>query len=387
MKVAVLGPSDHALHMTRELIQLGASVRLFWQVQLDTQELIDLHQCGVLVAAPWLQVSKRFLLAGQKPSTQSRFADLFRVSFQVNPEPMIQQGLTEQPDVYQKLSQEFVASLKSQLEMFEDVDVVIDASPGVGRRELGPGAPAVGESRLREGTVAYGDEQGNWSAWAAEAHEIAVVGDGAQAARVLTGLKTWWQQPNKRIFHVTATATPFEQFFTEDHGELSQQLAEFLAMANHEHQEAVKVWQIALSAWEELDDFIKAKKPMPEQPIPRLVVFSGHVVSAVDQLVDKTRSFLTIETSPFVKGLVQPENNGLELKTIGVDKIIGATGTRRAHEKFAGLDLRFSPDLKTARDSHGKHDEVGFFTLAPDTSTAGILDELTQLFSPKGPTP
>lgn len=384
MKVAVLGPSKHALQMTRELIQLGASVRLFWRPVLDTQELIDLHQSGVLVAAPWLQVSKRFLLAGQKPATQSRFADLFRVSFQVNPEPMIEQGLTEQPDVYQKLSQEFVASLKSQLEMFEDVDVVIDASPGVGRRELGPGAPAIGESRLREGTVAYGDEQDSWSAWADQAQEIAVVGDGAQAARVLTGLKTWWQQPNKRIFHISATATPFEKFFTEDHGELSQQLAEFLAMANHEHQEAVKTWQVALSAWQELDDFIKAKKPMPEQPIPRLVVFSGHIVSAVDQLVDKTRSFLTIETSPFVTGLVQPENNGLELKTIGVDKIIGATGTRRAHEKFAGLALRLSADLKTSLDPQGKHEEVGFFTLSAETPTAGILRELQQLFSPKG---
>jgi hypothetical protein len=341
----------------------------------------------VLVAAPWLQVSKRFLLAGQKPATQSRFADLFRVSFQVNPEPLIAQGLTEQPDVYQKLSQEFVASLKSQLEMFEDVDVVIDASPGVARRELGPGAPAIGESRLRPGTVAYGDEEMNWSAWAGEAQEIAVVGDGAQAARVLTGLKAWWQQPHKRIFHVTATATPFERFFTEDHGELSRQLAEFLSMARHEQDEAVKAWQVALSAWQELDDFIKAKKPMPEQPIPRLVVFSGHVVSAVDQLVDKTRSFLTIETSPFVAGLVQPENNGLELKTIGVDKTIAATGTRRPVEKFAGLDLRFTPDQRSSRDPHGKHDEVGFFTLEPHASTGEILRQLQQLFSPKGTRP
>lgn len=384
MKVAVLGPSQAALRMTRELIQLGASVRLFWQPVLDTQELVDLHQSGVLVAAPWLQVSKRFLLAGQKPAHKSRFADLFRVSFQVNPEPMIQQGLTEQPDVYQKLSEEFMASLKSQLEMFEDVDVVIDASPGVTRRELGPGAPAVGETRLREGTVAYGDEQSNWSAWAAEAQEIAVVGDGAQAARVLTSLKTWWQQPNKRIFHICATATPFEKFFKEEKGELAQQLSEFIAMAQHEQSEALKKWQLALSEWQELDDFIKAKKPMPEQPIPRLVVFSGHMVSAVDQLVDKTRSFLTIETSPFVIGLVQPENNQLELKTIGVDRVIGAAGTRRAYEKFAGLDLSFSPDFKTARDPHGKHEEVGFFTLTSESSVAAILGELHKLFSPKG---
>lgn len=384
MKVAVLGPSPAALSMTRELIQLGASVRLFWQPVLDTQELIDLHQAGVLVAAPWLQVSKRFLLAGQKPTKKSRFADLFRVSFQVNPEPMIQQGLAEQPDVYQKLSEEFMASLKSQLEMFEDVDVVIDASPGVGRRELGPGAPAVGETRLREGTVAYGDEQSNWSAWAGDSQEIAVVGDGAQAARVLTGLKTWWQQPNKRIFHVCATATPFEKFFKEEQGELAQKLSEFIAMAQYEHSEAMKKWQTALSDWQELDDFIKAKKPMPEQPIPRLVVFSGHVVSAVDQLVDKTRSFLTIETSPFVIGLVQPENNQLELKTIGVDRVIGAAGTRRAYEKFAGLDLSFSPDFKTARDPNGKHEEVGFFTLTSESSIPAILGELQKLFSPKG---
>jgi hypothetical protein len=387
MKVAVLGPSIAALHMTRELLALGASVRLFWQQELNHPELIELHAQGVLIAAPWSQVTKRFLLPGMVPAGRSRFADLFRVSFQVNPEGMIAKGLSEQPEIYQKMSDEFMASLKGQLEMFEDVDVVIDASPGVPLRMLGPGGPAIGESRLRDNCIQYDVTQVDWKNWPATAQEIAVIGDGARAAHALLNLKEWWQSNSqRRIFLMSLSATPFEKYLTEKSPE-AESLKNFLQLAVAEHTEAVARWQKTKAEWDELDDFVKAKKPLADFPIPRLVVFSGHMVSAVDQLVDKSRCFLTVETSPFVKGLVQPENNLQELKTIGVDLIVAATGTARAWERFPGLALRASSDRKDSYDSRGLHEEVGFFTLTEESSPQRIehiMKELTQLFSPKG---
>ena len=381
MKVAILGPSKAALSMTHQLLELGASVRLFWPAEL-TQELAALHAQGVLIPSPWQQVTKRFLLAGQKPSVQSRFADLFRVSYLINPEPLIEQSREDQPEVYEKLTAEFMASLKRQLEMFEDVDVVIDASPGVTRRELGPGGPAIGESRLREGTIAYGTEVSDWPTFIGNSQEVALVGDGEQAARVLLSLQNWWQSKSHRIFHISVSSTPFANLT----GPLKAQVQAFLQAAEAEQNAALQVWEKALAEWQELDDFIKAKKPRPEQPIPRYVVFSGHIVSGVDQLVDKSRTFLTIETSPFVTGVVQPENNQLELKTIGVDRVIGATGTRRPWERFHGLELQFSADQKDARDSQGTHPELGFFSLPGNdegSRQSAIIAQLQKLFSPR----
>lgn len=385
MKVAVLGPSDAAREITRELINLGASVRLFWRPELHTEELIEWHRQDILIAAPWTKVTKRFLPAGVTPQDKTRFLDLFRVSFQVNPEAMINQGLVDQPEVYQKLSDEFMASLKSQLEMFEDVDVVIDASELKTRRTLGPGGPAVGESRLRPGTFAFAKDESDWSRWVHESQEVAVVGDGKEAAEILCSLKTWWSKKSKRIFLVSASENPFSQFMKENHGELNRDLHSFLKSAQDEHQEALQGWEKNLAEWQELDDFVRAKKPKPEMPIPRLVIFSAHMLTGVDQLVDKSRSFLTLETIPWLTGQVQPENNQMELKTIGVDLIIGATGTTRDWSKFHGLDLLASSDGKYARVKNGSHPEMGFFTLGESLSAQeDILTELNKLFSPRG---
>lgn len=385
MKVAVLGPSDAALEITRGLIDLGASVRLFWRPELNTEELIEWHRQDILIVAPWTKVTKRFLPAGVIPENKSRFLDLFRVSFQVNPEAMINQGLIDQPNVYQKLSDEFMASLKGQLEMFEDVDVVIDAGQLSTRRTLGPGGPAVGESRLRTGTFAFAGDESDWSQWACESQEVAVIGDGRAAAEILCSLKTWWSKKSKRIFLVAASEKPFAQFMKENHGDLNLELHRFLKSAEDEHHEALQVWEKSLAEWQELDDFVRAKKPKPEMPIPRLVIFSAHMLTGVDQLVDKSRSFLTLETIPWLTGQMQPENNLMELKTIGVDLIIAATGTTRDWSKFHGLDLQPSSDGKYARGKSGTHPEKGFFTLGAGVSAQEeIFAELKKLFSPRG---
>lgn len=386
MKVAVLGSSPAAQSITRELLALGASVRLFWPEVLTHPELQKWRDSDVLIQAPWQQVTKRFLLPGQKPQDKSRFADLFRVSYFINPEPLIERSKDDSPEVYQKLTEEFMASLKRQLEMFEDVDVVIDASPAVSRRELGPGGPAIGETRLRADTIRYGQEFSD-SAWLSDATEVALVGDGREAAESLIKLKSWLGDKKNRLFHITSTARPFEALMQEG-STLAAPLKDFLTSAELEQAEALKEYEARLAEWMELDGFIKAKKPKPEEPIPRYVVFSGHLVTSVDQLIDKTRSFLTLETSPFVRGEVQSANNEVELKTIGVDKIIAATGTRRAWEKFHGMDLSVSADQKDARDPAGLHPEVGFFTLGDKLSPkreAQILFELQKLFSPRTP--
>src|SRR5690606_16568003 len=98
---------------------------------------------------------------------------------------------------------------------------------------------------------------------------------------------------------------------------------------HNEFQREVDEFHQKLREWQGLDDFIRVKKPKPAEPIPRLVFFSGHNVTAVDQLIDRRRIFLTIERPDWRRGLKQPENNDLDLKTIGVDEVLGAAGLER----------------------------------------------------------
>ena len=89
-----------------------------------------------------------------------------------------------------------------------------------------------------------------------------------------------------------------------------------------EFQNDVTIFHQKLREWQNLDDYVQVKMPRPVEPIPRLVFFSGHNATAVDQLIDKRRLFLTLEKPDFREGLRHPENNNLDLKTIGVDRIL-----------------------------------------------------------------
>lgn len=380
MKVAVLGPSRDALDMTRKLLELGASVRLYWGEAPSSAEELRLSQAHVLSPHPWRQVTKRFLGPGATPPGKSRFLDLFRVTHSVNPAPLIAQGKQESPELYERMSDEFLVSLQGHLEMFDDFDVVIDASPAQALTTLGPGGPAVGEGKLRPGTLL--SAAGRWEDWGDEVVEVALVGTGPEAAEALMKLRPWLlKSEGHRLFVIGPEQRPFAT--AEDEVRL------FLTEENRRHALALERHAQADAEWLELDDFIKAKKPRPEVPIPRLVFFAGHRVTVVDQLIDRPRTFLTCEVIPWAPGEVQVENNAVELKTIGVDRIVAATGSRRAWGSFPGLDLIASADQRDARSANGAHPEPGFFTLGEfgEERQLAILSELQRLFSPQGGTP
>ena len=379
MKIAVLGPSSEALHMTQDLLRLGASVRLFWRSALESPIEQEFFAQDVLIPAPFKSVTKRFLIAGETPKARSRFADLFRVSYEVNPVERVETIQNEQPEVFEKLSSEFMDSLKSRLELFEDFDVVIDATGPLLVRNIGPGGPCVGESRFRDGSLYFLDTLSELTQKLSH-HELALVGDGFVAASALKQLAAWWRQSKSRIFIITNQGSPFEHYLQKSR---DRELHDFLSEARHEHEQEMAQYRIELAAWDELDDFVKVKKVKPAEPIPRLVFFSAHLVTAADQLIDKSRTFLTLETSPWNEAQVQVENSQIDIKTIGVDFVIGACGHRRDHSRFYGLDLRLSLDGKRGGDDKGVHPETGFYTLQTSAQREAILQNLLTLFSPK----
>jgi hypothetical protein len=200
--------------------------------------------------------------------------------------------------------------------------------------------------------------------------EIALIGSGALATEVLLRLENWLKDPRMNLFIVTTDADPFAG---------NKKVAHILEAMEKDFQGEIDKFEKKHREWLEMEDYIRAKYPRPAEPIPRLNFFSGHNVSAVDELIDRKRLFITLEHPDFREGKKHPANNQLELKTIGVDRI------------FVALD-----PVKKEIANNLRILELGYFYYDPafaNTDNAwekdlealkGIEDEIFRLFSPAG---
>ena len=289
-------------------------------------------------------VNKRYLRREEEIPGRSRFLDLFRIRYSVDPREFVDAQKEANPEVYERLNTEMIHSLQNRVEMYEDVDVVVNALERRIPRSLGTNGAALGELRIASDKLVYGEAALNGvSAMILddEIREVAIVGSGEQAALALIDLHPWLMKtPSGRIFIMSAEADPFEAL-KESSPALYKKLSVILLQQEEELKHEGDDFISKLRDWQELEDYIKAKKPRPVEPIPRLVFFSGHSVSSVDQLIDKKRLFLTLEKPDFREGIKQSENNAIELKTIGADKILVLSGSDRKP-----IDANLRPDEK-----------------------------------------
>lgn len=328
-------------------------------------------------------VNKRFLRPEEEITGRSRFLDLFRIRYSIDPKEFVEMQKNSNPEVYERLTSEMVHSLQSRVEMYEDVDLVINALERRVPRSLGTNGAALGEGRIQSEKLLYGERAlQSLSALQQDddVREVAIIGSGEQAALALIDLYPWLKKTlSARIFIMSAEANPFEGL-RESSPPLYQQVLIVLDEMEKEYQGESNEFLGKLREWQELEDYIKAKKPRPVEPIPRLVFFSGHSVTAVDQLIDKKRLFLTLEKPDFREGLKQADNNVIELKTIGVDQILVLGG---AQKKNIDSTLRL--------------DEVGYFNIEMPSiwdhsrqiklkNTVDKIEyEINRLFSPAHP--
>lgn len=328
-------------------------------------------------------ITKRYLAPTETLENKTRFLDLFRVLFQVDPQEFIKEQKETNPETFEKLSKELIDSLQTNLEMYEDFDLVLDLRRSTDPQSLSVTGRALGESRVSNDQLKYGFEALKLAQEinqdAKDMREIALVGSEPLAAEIVVTLAEWLRDPRSRLFIVSEEAWPFQKFL--EHGEATsvKELNGIFDFMDGEYKKEVNDFHHKLREWQELDDFVQVKMQKPVEPIPRLVYFSGHNATAVDQLIDKRRLFLTLEKPDFREGLRQPENNPLELKTIGVDRILVAN---KLHK----------PKL----DVHLATNEVGHFEFElslPNISGAwakdlerlkGIEHEIFKLFSPAG---
>jgi hypothetical protein len=262
--------------------------------------------------------------------------------------------------------------------MYEDFDVVIDCRYPMVTKSVAMNGRALGEKRIDPKKVVYGLECLNARADEND-REIALVGSGALAAEVLVHLEGWLKDPRMSLFIISTEADPFKNILESANPRLKSKLESVLLTMEKDFSLEIDKFEKKLREWQELDDFVQAKYPRPAEPIPRLNFFSGHNVSAVDELIDRKRLFMTLEHPDFREGFRHPANNMLDLKTVGVDRI------------FVAIDPVKKNVTKNLRIL-----ERGFFDLTPvfpDVKDAwvrdlenlkGIENEIFTLFSPTG---
>lgn len=326
-------------------------------------------------------ITKRFLGPTETLNNKTRFHDLFRVIFQVNPQEFIKEQKETNPEAYERLSRELVDSLQSNLEMYEDFDLVLDLRRSTYIKSLSVTGKALGEGRVSKDQLKYGFEALTLAREIndnpQDMRELALVGSNALAAEIVTSMREWFNDQRSRLFIISEEAWPFQKFMEIGEAGSVKKLQEVLDYMENEFKKEVNDFHHKLREWQELDDFVQAKIQKPVEPIPRLVFFSGHNATAVDQLIDKRRLFLTLEKPEFREGLRHPENNPLDLKTIGVDRILVANLLH-----------------KSKIDIHLTRQEVGYFeieSILPNVAKAweqnletlkGIEHEVFKLFSP-----
>lgn len=325
-----------------------------------------------------VSVTKRFLAPGEVIPGKSRFFDLFRIIYKVNPKEFIEDQKETNPETYQRLTEEFVHSLASTIEMYQDYDVILDFRNNLSKASASRAGRALGEGRRTE-KVLYAMAALKTSKNiipTPEIREIALVGSDSLGAEILLSLEAWIKETKSRLFIISTEEDPFADFLkVADEGTKARMLNLFSHLEK-EFQQEIEIFTQKLREWLELDDFVQVKIPKPVEPIPRLVYFSGHNVTAIDELIDRKRMFLTLEKPEFRDGKKHPENNHLDLKTVGVDQILIA----HAKKDLSILEV----------DSA----EAGFFSVTPTrpnirdgwehdlSELQGIEDEIFKLFSP-----
>jgi hypothetical protein len=173
--------SDHGHGILRELNQCYSPESFSWREWSENyaKPLTDhLRAQQEVKTDEVVSVSKRFLAPGEIIPERSRFLDLFRIIFRVNPKDFIEQQKDSNPETYQRLTKEFISSLASSIEMYQDFDLVLDLRGDLSRASASVAGRALGEGR-RPPKVHYGLEAlaiAQGLAAAPEERELALVG-------------------------------------------------------------------------------------------------------------------------------------------------------------------------------------------------------------------
>jgi hypothetical protein len=373
MKVAVLGGGALAMEMARALNELEAAVTLF-------SESAELMGTVLTKNAKVLRVTKRFLGPNDALENRSRLADLFRVTYQVDPKKLIESQKQDNPELYKQFDDQMLKSLSRELESFEDFDLVVDASENKIPLMLGPGgSPALNELSLKdEGPLFYGSDCFDFLKSKPSKPHLILNGEGDDMARALLGLKEWIRERGNDLTLVTEKKLPFEGLSNN----LKKEVDTFIQEEEINFTLTMEAYRDEVFKWRELEDYIKAKKPMPAEPKPPFDILLNSYITSIDKLIDNDGWYLTVESPDFEIG-----DATVELRTLKADNILVLKGYKRDLSLCENLQTEYNKKRDNSLDQNGFHSEPGFYTLcAKDVKEGqdkikGIIENMLSFFS------
>lgn len=355
MKIAILGSDRAALDAYQYFTELGVQVKIFGEFQTDVDLSAYSHK-NVRIA----RVHKRFIHPAHSLGDRSRMADTFRVVFNVNATSEIERQKLENPEVFEKLGEDVLESLKNSIESFEDFDFICFSNELYLPNPMGAANVwALNEKTLKnDKRLTYHREHFDSFEDIKSTRNLCLVGSGLENLRLLNELKdTYLKDLNKSIQLVTSEAIPFGDIDVTKNKDLLDGFRDLLAQDREQFNAEVAEFENKIMEWRSLEPHIKAKTPSPAEPKPRLMIYNSAVVSSVDKLLDREGLFVTIEGSELLGGAEQ-------LKTLSCDRICVDQGVHLDIEKLKGL----------------KDNEEGFYSLM-DMTLDEIKEDMLKYFS------
>lgn len=394
MKIAIIGNGPQAIITTNYFIDLGAEVKLFYEDQnLNAQlEAVDIYtnkfenllskfeELGVVKSAKVLRVQKRTLKPGVMPQNgQSRLSDLFRVIYRMKISEDFIDAQNENSQIYEKLGSEVVNSLKDAIESYEDFDIVINATGGT-QTPMPMGAAnshAVNELAVAsKSAVYYGMQKLKLiDSDLEKLNNVTIVGDDFSNLLFLKKIiKIFKNKPNFKINLITDSVNPFVDSTPDDFKNFLVDFNNLLNLNQEEFDEGIQNFTSKIMEWRDLDDFVKVKVPKPAEPMSRLTIYNGAVISSVDKLLDQEGIFLTMEGSELL-------GTREILKTISTELILVGNGFKKIDEFEYTLELKIDNEKSETTNEPGYYRIRNFDFMKTEASCKVIEDDLMKFFS------
>ena len=418
MKIAVIGEGPNALETTLFFMAQECSVTLFGgnlpketyfnryaginedlETSVDGRKLLNIDNeslcvedyknnyfyplwdnlaaLGILRECQVNRITKAHLSATQKPEGKSRLSDLFRVSFEMNAEKMIQEQQKLNEMAFNNISPDSLSSLKRSIEMAEDYDLVILAKEVFSKHcPVGIGAnPCLNENVFSKTPSFY---ESGFKELDSSVKSVALFGSLSGLSRSLMNLHDWL---NKSATHRVLIVHPDRNISDHLGKTSSDKINDHIAKTLQElkdffHHEEVRLEE-ELKKWNDLEDYERVKLTRPEMREAQITFFAGMNAISIDQLDESAQFFITLEPTK------SPEQfeEFMGVKTIGVDAVINASRGLIQSDLVRGLDV----SLQEVQDGEILFSqEPGFFQLASDdvyVTTQNISEKLKIIFS------
>jgi hypothetical protein len=304
MKIGIIGSGPWGMACAGHFSHMGAHVCLFDGQQAPyakdmSQDKAELLKKGIIKKARVNRIQKRFLELDESINDKSRLHDLFRVTYSVNPSDNITSRMEDNPEVFEKLGQQVLDSLKNDVEAFEDFDLIIDARGpyqlplmmGVG------GDAALNEKALMKSEKIYYGKECLSEFIKDDYKTITIVGSSFHSMIFFSTLSQWLSESGHELNIITTELNCFESVLenVDVQDELKNTAKELIKCHMKDWRANCDKAALEIQKWRDLPSHEKVKITMPQMPEPKLKIYEGYSVTSVDRLLDRDGLFLTLE--------------------------------------------------------------------------------------------